>query len=145
MSENTTTEQAAPDALDTEARARADAWQAQKAAALKLEVHHAFGYSDSVVAREMEKVDYARARLDLSDDAVHEAERLLGTVGALEVGARWGDALSSLPPSLTPEQAHEEIRDLKASRTFYERLASGDRAAHRLWDGLHALAARRRQ
>ena len=144
MSAPETTEQAAPDPLTADERTRADEWDAQKAAALKREVHHAFGHSDSAVERELGKVDYARARLDLSDEAIHEAETLLGTVGALEVGARWGDALSSLPPSLTPEQAHEEIRDLMPDKAFFARLESGDRAAHRLWDGLHALAARRR-
>lgn len=144
MSAPEMTEQAAPDPLDAEARSRADAWSDQQSKAMKAELHRRWGYRDEDVAQGLEKAAYTTQRLALGEEAADEAERLLGPVNALEVAAKWADGLSSLPPSMTPEHAAEEIRDLIPNREFFARLEAGDRAAHRLWDGLNTLAARRR-
>ena len=112
---------------------------------MKAELHRRWGYRDEDIAQGLEKATYTTQRLALGEDAADEAERLLGPVNALEVAAKWADGLSALPPGMTPEHAAEEIRDLIPNRAFFARLEAGDRAAHRLWDGLNTLAARRRR
>lgn len=156
MSENTTTETTAPLSTTEQWRAAQERLatpegaaeavarvRANQDASLRLEMHRRWGYADEDMAQGLEKAAYATQRLGLSDEAATEAEKLLGPAGALELAAEWGDALSSLPPDMTPAQAAEEVADLITDRAFYERLRAGDKRALRRWEALTTLAARK--